>query len=209
MSSVLTQPAAILSEDATFWDRLGIGGRREKRLISAAVNGDRNAFDSLMRDYQQGLRGYLHRRVGPHAVDDVLQDTLLAAWSSIARYKSSWRFKAWLYGIATHKCADYFRSRGALSAETTLEGVEETAVGSFEDQSDTRHRIKQAIDALPDVQRDIIELYYYGDLNLNEIAVATGRNLNTVKYHFYRGHEALGRDLTDDELDTAARNLRR
>ena len=199
----------IPSENVPFWDRFDFGGQQEKRAITAAMNGDRAAFDGLMRAYIPNLRGYLLRRVGPDGVDDALQETLLAAWSSMSRYQFTWRFKAWLYGIASHKCADYFRSRSVLSAEMTSEGMDEAIVGSFEKESDTRQRVKQAIEKLPDVQRDVLELYYYGDFTLNEIAESTCRNLNTVKYHFYRGHEALGRDLSNDELEVAAGKLTR
>jgi len=195
-------------ESAQFWNRFDIGGQREKRAIKAAVNGDRAAFDTLARSYIPSLRGFLNRRVGPDGVDDVLQETLVAAWSSVSRYKSAWRFKAWLYGIASHKCIDYYRVREARSVETADEGLNEAVVESFENRLNTRDRIKQALEKLPDAQRDVLELYYYGEFTLNEIAEATGRNLNTVKYHFYRGHDALGRDLSQDELEAAATHIR-
>jgi RNA polymerase sigma factor (sigma-70 family) len=70
---------------------------------------------------------------------------------------------------------------------------------SFHQDADNRHDIGQALLALPEAQREVLELYYYADLTLAEIASALNRNLNTVKYHFYKAHTAVADLLIDRE----------
>ena len=48
--------------------------------------------------------------------------------------------------------------------------------------------VRAALSELPEAQREVLELYYYAELTLAEIADSLGRNLNTVKHQFYRAH---------------------
>lgn len=123
-----------------------------------------------------------------------MQDVLLAGWSALPAFNGRSRFKAWLFGIAMHKCADFHRasSRDRLGEAVALE--EETMALSGETLDDwsadidRRKAVAGALALLPANQREVIEMYYYAELSLPEIALALDRNLNTVKYQFYRAH---------------------
>jgi RNA polymerase sigma-70 factor (ECF subfamily) len=172
----------------------------EVRLGTAASNGDRRAFDMLVSIHEAGLRGFIARRVQPSVVDDVLQDVWLAAWNSLKSFRGRSRFKAWLYQIAIHKCADVQRVKSLPTVPIHEPHIEAVLPGiSFQASSDDRHDVGIALLTLPDAQREVLELYYYADLTLAEIAQALGRNLNTVKYHFYKAHAAVGEHLNDRE----------
>ena len=174
----------------------------EKKLIVAAQGGDQRAFATLTRPYERPLRGFLSLRIGPSVLDDVLQETWLAAWTGLGHFTFRSRFKAWLFGIAVHKCTDYYRKRGRAEAEPIdLETAELQLGGERMGQQDAyaaidlRHAIKGALSQLPEAQREVVEMYYYAELTLAEIATALERNLNTVKYQFYRAHTQLEQDL--------------
>lgn len=176
--------------------RAPVGGDPDGGLVEAARRGDRRAFDTLVRTHETQLRGFLARRVPSEAVDDLLQDTLVAGWTALPRFDRRARFKAWLYGIAVHKCADYFRGRGRLHElpleEQVLDPVSPEALYAA---AELRETIEQLLIQLPDPQREVVELYYYADLTLAEIAGLLGRNLNTVKYQFYRAHDRVKQGL--------------
>ena len=166
-----------------------IRGRSEARLIRAAQRGDRAAFDALARAYAGPVRGFLAQRVAPDAAEDVLQETWLAGWAALKSYRGQSRFKAWLYAIALHKCRDYQRMQGRRPTEELTE--ETLGLPPGEDAfmaSDRTHAVQAALAALAPPQREVLDLYFYGELTLPEIAQMLGRNLNTVKYHFYRAH---------------------
>jgi RNA polymerase sigma-70 factor (ECF subfamily) len=171
----------------------------EQKLIDAAKRGDRVAFDRLIAQHETQLRGFVARRINPNVVDDIVQDIWIASWDSIRSFAGRSRFKAWLYQIAVHKCADYQRARWIPTLpihEPTVESMLPNT--SFEANSNNRHDVSQALILLPDQQREVLELYYWADLTLAEIATALDRNLNTVKYHFYKAHTSIS-ELLDDE----------
>jgi RNA polymerase sigma-70 factor (ECF subfamily) len=167
--------------------------------LERALAGDRRAFDRLVHGHESRLRGFIARRVGPDSVDDVLQDTLLAGWTGLQRFDRRSGFKAWLYGIALHKCVDWARRRGRTRLEVPLvdglAGLQSPE--ALYAAAELRETVRGVLDRLPPPQREVLELYYYAELTLAEIAAVVGRNLNTVKYQFYRAHAVLEQHLHD------------
>lgn len=171
----------------------------EKALVRAAQQGHRSAFDTLSRTHTPLLRGFLMRRVGPNAAEDVLQDTLLAAWTGLPQYGGRARFKSWLYAIASRKCADWYRQRGRTVAEVPLDeaaGLPDAYTASAAN-SERRQILRDAMAELPDAQREVLELYYDAELTLAEVGLALDRKLNTVKYQFYRAHALVEKALNE------------
>lgn len=169
-------------------------GDPDRPLVASARRGDRRAFDLLVRNYSGLLRGYLARRVQSAAVDDLMQEVLLAGWVALPAFNGRSRFKAWLFGIAMHKCADYHRAAGRDRVDGSVElqdGIYAGSSESLDDWSasiDRKEAVKRALSGLPSTQREVLEMYYYAELSLPEISSVLGRNLNTVKYQFYRAH---------------------
>lgn len=165
--------------------------RREERLILAAQRGDDRAFEELLKTNEEALRRYVASRVGREMVDDIVQETRVAAWITLRSFSGRSRLKAWLLGIAYHKCQDYHRGRmGHRRGEVTLD----EALFDLPDPRDpftateTKLLARSVMEALPDAQREVMELYYYGGLTLLEVASVLGRAVNTVKSQFYRAH---------------------
>lgn len=169
----------------------------ETKLVIAAQRGDREAFDALLRAHERQLRGFLARRVGAQAVDDVLQETWLAGWIALPRYTRRARFKAWIFAIAFHKCTDYHRARKRGAIEAPLEEADRK--GSYQADGYAAAELKQTVQALlaqlPADQREVVEIYYYAELTLAEVARVLDRNLSTVKSQFYRAHALIAREL--------------
>lgn len=194
----------------------------EAALVEAARRGDRAAFDTLVGAYRAQLRGFLLRRVGAEAVDDLMQDVWVASWLAMPRFQKRACFRTYLYSIAVNKCMDHHRAQGraaaALGAPAGANGGDgadgqgallESAVAaadapgaarmrSPEDlyaAAELRETVRGLIDRLPPAQREVLDLYYYAEMNLPEIAQVLKRNLNTVKYQFYRAHDLVGQGL--------------
>lgn len=172
----------------------------EHRLVEAAQRGDHAAFDLLTQAYTPLLRGFVLHRVGASAVEDVLQETLIAGWTALPGYTRRARFKAWLFAIALRKCADYHRLRGRSVVEAPLELAEFVADtrADWRGAAEWKQTVRDLLTLLPEEQREVIELYYYAELTLPEIAATLERNLNTVKYQFYRGHTRMERELSGE-----------
>jgi len=168
---------------------------RSARLVSDARGGNREAFDTLIQLHEARLRAFLHIRIGREAVEDVLQETRIAAYLALPKFHGKSRFKVWLFGIAHHKCADHHRARRAGDVSYEESGLEPPDPTDRYAATDLKLMVADLLKVLPPVQSEVLELYYFADLTLAEIAMVLGRSLNTVKAQFYRGHAAAAQSL--------------
>jgi RNA polymerase sigma-70 factor (ECF subfamily) len=84
----------------------------ERGLLAAAQAGDERAFRSLVEPYRRALDVHAYRMLGSiHDAEDVLQETLLRAWSSLARFERRSSVQTWLYRILTNACIDELERR--------------------------------------------------------------------------------------------------
>jgi RNA polymerase sigma-70 factor (TIGR02960 family) len=80
--------------------------------LARARSGDEQAFSELTDPYRRELHVHCYRILGSmQDAEDLLQETLLAAWRSLDQFEGRASFRAWLYRIATNRCLDALRSR--------------------------------------------------------------------------------------------------
>ncbi len=180
----------------SFWGQGALA--TEARRVRAAVHGDRAAFDELVAAYDPELRRYVGKRIIAGSVDDVLQDVWLGAWASLPNFDHRSRFKTWLYGICLYKIRDHYRASKRSIHEVALEDDLVIPQGIGIDAA-TIAALPGMLADLTENQREVLELYYYSQLTLPEISTALNRNLNTVKYQFYRAHSQLA-DMFQEDL---------
>lgn len=176
-------------------NRLG----QEPRLVAQATLGDRSAFDELVSLHQGEIRRYISKKIVHESVDDVLQDVWIAAWAALPNFDHRSRFKTWVYGICLHKIRDHYRSIKRSLPEVELSEQIAIADASGVDSALVAS-LPSMLAQLTESQREVLELYYFSQLNLPEISRALNRNLNTVKYQFYRAHSELAEQLKEEAL---------
>jgi RNA polymerase sigma-70 factor (TIGR02960 family) len=95
-------------------------------LISMARAGDGDAFRELIEPHRRELQVHCYRMLGSFQdAEDVLQETLLAAWQGFAGFEERASLRTWLYRIATNRCLNTRRSAGRRPAkEWDIPGVE-------------------------------------------------------------------------------------
>ncbi|HEX6352888.1 RNA polymerase subunit sigma-70 [Actinophytocola sp.] len=82
----------------------------EQDVVDRAVTGDEHAFAELVEPYRRELRVHCYRMLGSLTdAEDVLQETLLAAWRGLAGFERRASVRAWLYRIATNRCLNAMR----------------------------------------------------------------------------------------------------
>jgi RNA polymerase sigma-70 factor (ECF subfamily) len=81
--------------------------------VKDVVDGDENAFRELTDPYRRELQVHLYRLVGSlQDAEDLLQETLLAAWRGLEQFEERASIRTWLYRIATNRALDALRARG-------------------------------------------------------------------------------------------------
>ena len=151
----------------------------------------------IMENYDQYYRlaySYVH-----HAEDasDLVQNGACKALKSSATLRQPEYARTWVYRIMLNECFQYLRQPKYLSYETLQEenGLE---AGSREDHY-TDIDLQRAIDALPEKEKAIIQLKYFEDMKLEEIAQILDENVSTVKSRLYRCMKKLRSGLSDGE----------
>ncbi|MEO5617835.1 MAG: sigma-70 family RNA polymerase sigma factor [Candidatus Eisenbacteria bacterium] len=149
--------------------------------------GDTGALEELY-DRHTPLLYSLVLRIVRRATDaeDVIQETWLQAWRNAGAFDAARGSVAgWLITIARSRAIDRFRSLASrLNAETKVEpgvGLTPDEPGNFAEAGQLRARVSAALGALPDTQRQTLELAYFGGLSQSEIAARLGAPLGTVK----------------------------
>ena len=87
------------------------GGRTERSTLERARTGDEVAFRELTAPYLRELQLHCYRMLGSLVdAEDVMQDTLFAAWRALDGFAGRSSVRTWLYRIATNRCLNAIRS---------------------------------------------------------------------------------------------------
>jgi RNA polymerase sigma-70 factor, ECF subfamily len=177
-------------------------------LMKRVQRGDLNAYQELIRRYQKKVFRIISTYVrNPEDAMEVLQDTFLKVYVARHTWQSRFSFAGWLYRIAINASIDRYRrsDRGRTSA---LEDVMETQLhksvtmraerNPLDRMRDRERRriLEEAVRQLPERQREIVSLRYFGEMSLEEIAASLRCPLGTVKSNLHKAVMGLKMMLT-------------
>ena len=170
-------------------------------LIARVGEGDAGAFEQLYRRYSRPVFALALRRLGDRGrAEDAVQETFASIWRSAKSYRSERGPGApWLYAVARNAIVDRRRALGPAPAEPVDEASSDAGPDERAESSWTAWRVHRALAELPEQERKLIELAYWGGLSQSEIADFVGIPLGTVKT---RTRSALSRlaDALEGEL---------
>jgi RNA polymerase sigma factor (sigma-70 family) len=186
-----------LAERATILD-VTDAAPTDSELIERVGGGDRAAFDELYRRYARAVLGLALRRLGDRGrAEDATQDAFAAIWRSAASYDRERGGGApWLYTVARNAIVDGLRRTPEPATEPPEEAAQEPGPAARAEAAWVSWRVHRALETLPEHERPVIELAYWGGMSQSEIAEYLNLPLGTVKT---RTRAALTR--LADELD--------
>lgn len=164
-------------------------------LIARLTDGDEAALRALFFRHAPMLASRLRAVLPAADVEDVLQETFVAAWHSAGRYRAEGAVGGWLWGIARVQAALLLRRRGP--AGLSLSATEAVAPESGSDPADVvalRADLESAVAALgpPGTpEREVWRLLYEDDRPVAEIAALMGVPEGTVKSRAHRARRLL------------------
>lgn len=182
-------------------------------LIAAYRGGDSAAFEALLRRYRRPLFNFVLRSVGDRGrAEELYQDVWMKIIERCGDFRGDAKFSTWLYAIARNVCVDHqrkMRYRAHDSLDTTQPGSGQTAGERIANPGPSaeqlamgtllKDRIANAVQALPDDQREVFLLRQLQGLAFHEIADVVGVPLNTVKSRMRYALERLQHALSDLE----------
>lgn len=171
----------------------------DDQIIERTLAGETDAFGLLVRRWERPIYGLSLRMLGrDEDARDVCQETFLAAFRNLRKFRGDAKFSSWLYRIALNACHSRLRKNGNVIEQSI--DIEDEDGRKFEipDESsefvpDRVHRdqravfVKKALQALPVEMRQVIVMKEYEELTFAEIAEILEIPVSTVKSRLYTG----------------------
>ena len=202
-----------------------------ERTLSRARAGDEEAFRELIDPYRGELQVHCYRILGSvQDAEDLLQETLLAAWRGLERFDGRASLRSWLYRIATNRCLNALRDRGRRPREVEpiaeppeptrrgepiwLQPYPDALLDTVADTSpgpEARYELREAVSLafvaalqhLPPRQRAVLVLRDVLGLRAVEVADMLETSEAAVKGALQRARAALERRLSGGDRERA------
>ena len=175
----------------------------DRAVLERIARGELGALDDLYERYKTMSYSIAYRITNDATLaEDVVQEAFLGAWRNAARYmEGRGSVKTWLLSIVHHRAIDAVRRRRATVElperdEAPPQALRLPDVWSEVSATLDADEVRAALGALTDVQREAIELGYFGGLTQVEIAEKTGAPLGTVKSRMRLGLLAMRKVLS-------------
>jgi RNA polymerase sigma-70 factor (ECF subfamily) len=187
---------------------------QDAELIREAQRGSREAFEALVRQYDQAvLRLALHLTGSEQDAQDIHQEAFLKAYRHIGSFRFECSFYTWIYRIVTNLCLDHLRRRKTRKEEPAVlldsDGEERDTIANVSDDRayanparDLDRRIlgnciQAALEKLTPRERTVFELKHYQGLRLRTIGEMLNTTEETAKNTLFRATRKLRSQLAD------------
>ena len=198
-------------------------------LLARCRGGDRDAWDALFDKYYGVAARFVFQLSGDFSHEDteeICQETFLAVVRNLGSFQSRSSFQTWLLRIAANKAMDFREKARAVKRGGTALHVSIDAPGNdgaiannlasrspgpdvLLQTAETCQLVRQSLDRLGDLCREIIELRYYGDLSYDDIATELRLNPKTVSSRLSKCLDRLAAIARGAVLEIPARALPR
>lgn len=186
----------------------------DRDVLSRVASGELDALEELYDRYRTMAHSIALRITADSALaEDIVQEAFVGAWRNAGRYvEGRGSVKTWLLSIVHHRAIDAIRRRRPTTELPEREEVPPPALTMPDLWPEVagkllRLEILAALRSLSDVQREAIELAYFGGLTQQEVAARTATPLGTVKSRIRLGLLAMRRELLGAGVDATDRDL--
>ena len=176
----------------------------EQELVRAAAGGDTEAFERLVRTYENKIYHLALRMCGSaDEAADIAQEAFLAAWRGLPSFRGDSGFATWLYRLTSNAAIDYLRrqkkQRGDMSLDDEELGLDAVDTGPGPQDAAERTEVRSVVAAglqeLSEGHRQVLVLREIQGLSYEEIADVLEVDLGTVKSRISRARSALRKIL--------------
>ena len=168
--------------------------RQEESILLEMLKDEklcRKAFEQLVKEFSQSLYWQIRKMVLCHDdASDVLQNTLIKAWSNIGQFRGESRISTWLFRIAINETYTFLNKERQRN-QSSMTDLEDIMVQNLQSDpyfsgDEAELRLQKAVLSLPEKQRLVFNMKYYDDLKYEEISEILGTSVGALKasYHY-------------------------
>jgi RNA polymerase sigma factor (sigma-70 family) len=164
--------------------------QEDTNLVKQTIEGDEKAFHRLIMKYYTAIHALILSWVkNPEDAKDIVQDVFLEAYQGLSSLKKPEQFYFWLRQIAKYHFQDYLRKKKdftQLHEDITCEmqSVDEVMI-----LRETMAKMMQAIDELPESERQLLKEHYLDDASYDKLEAKYGLSQSVLSMRLYRARQ--------------------
>jgi RNA polymerase sigma-70 factor (ECF subfamily) len=200
-----------MSEPATAPDPNSPAGMLEGDLVKRARRGDLDAYDELVRRYQQRIYATIYHMTANHEdANDLAQEAFIKAYAALKSFKGGSTFYTWVYRIAVNKTINFLKQRKSRT-HMSLNDLDFNAehdpdlMALISDKTPTRDvalnelqkKLNEALLRLSEPHRMVVVLHDVQGLSHEEVADIMDCNIGTVRSRLFYARQQLQGFLTN------------
>jgi RNA polymerase sigma-70 factor, ECF subfamily len=177
----------------------------EDEILAQHAASEAAAFAELYERYLEPVHRYVRSQVHDHAIaEDLTAQVFLKTFVSASTYRGEGSYRSWIFQIARNTINTWRSNRS--QKEVPVEEVYEPApvAAPASDAPEPQELVRETVKSLPDAQQEVIELRYWKDLSIEEIANKTRRSTGAVRQLLHRARRRLERKLTARDVGAIA-----
>lgn len=165
---------------------------KEDLLVLAAQNGNEQAFTFLCRHYHAGLLRFAYKLCGDEGMaHDGVQNAWVKLTKNLRTLKDPRAFKSWIFKTVRWSVFDLMRKSGRDNAMIENEISLDTVVEPDNEPDDKLELLAQSLRQLPNIDRQVVHLFYLEEMKIREIAEVLQIAVGTVKSRLSRARNTL------------------
>lgn len=178
----------------------------DMELIDAFLKGDHNAFNLLIRKYQEGIYRVIRKMVLDHDdADDLTQEVFIKIYSSVNEFRGESKFFTYIYRIAVNLSLNFLnKNKRNFSRKVSLSGNEvnysDLKADEIIDASNRTELLEKAIESLPAQQRAVFNLRYYENLSYEEISSIMEKSTGGMKANYFHALKNIQKFLISNKM---------
>lgn len=176
----------------------------DEALVRAIAEGDRRAMQTLYTRHNVRVYRYARRLTNDaDLAEDLVADVFIDVWRQAGRFKAMSQVTTWLLAIARNKAVSAIRRR----SDVPLDDVMATTIADPADDAETiaensgrRAIVRKCLSLLPAVQGEVLDLAYYHEKSIDEVAEIVGVPVSTVKTRMFYARKRMAKLLASSGL---------
>jgi len=170
---------------------------KDEDIIRLILKGDDELYSELIDRYSSKLYSTAYSYTHNHEeARDIVQEIFIKAYNGLCSFKADAKFSTWLYRIAVNACIDWSRKKKSKADMTIwntdemdiLDSIVSETAGPEETLLKQEHKeaVRNSVDSLPEIYKTVLILYYFEELQVQEICNILDCPRKTIETRLYR-----------------------